>query len=362
MKRTFLFLFAATLTTWATAQSSADSTGFYGDQLSLPGVLEVFKSSSNLDGFMKSLNEASSEVNNLDLNQDGNTDFIDMRLVTDGDARALVLFVDVNEKESQDVAIIAIEKTSPKTIELQIIGDSIVYGSRLIYGPKDEVVTGGKGGPSVGELMPAAWCNVYYWPCVHWMYSPQFVQPLWTWNYGFYPPWWKPWQCSPRHSYYGRCRHWGAFYNTYMVIHCSNGWAAGLRNAQVSPLIAKGINYEGNLQYYPASVNGSSAGNGSSENTQNGGKSSQKEADSKNTSPRVEHKPTSGPDVEKSQKPGRQEPVRTGPKPSGPKPDAPKPNGPKPSGPKPSGSKPTPKAPAKGGKGGMQPAGGGKKK
>lgn len=237
MRKAILSFVAAVLMLGASAQTSADSTGFDGDQLNLPGVLEVFKSSKDLEGFLKRLNSESSEVNNLDLNQDGEVDFIDMRVETDGDNKAVVLSVDVNEKESQDVAIIAMEKTGPETVSLEIIGDANVYGSQIVYTPKDEVVTGAKGGPAVGELVILDWCNVYFWGCVNGMYADQFYAPIWTWSYGVYPSWWVRWRCRPRHLYHARCGYWGGFYNTTMVIHCSNGWAAGVRAAQVSPLV-----------------------------------------------------------------------------------------------------------------------------
>lgn len=351
MRTTILSFVAAVLMLGASAQTSADSTGFDGDQLSLPGVLEVFKTSKDLDGFLKNLNSESSEVNNLDLNQDGKADFIDMRLEADGDNKAIVLSVDVNEKESHDVAIIAMEKTGPETVVLEIIGDAYVYGSQMVYSPKDEVMTKAKGGPAVADLVTVDWCNVYFWDCVNGIYADQFLAPLWTWQYGVYPSWWSRWQCRARHLYYARCGYWGAFYNRRMVIHCSNGWAAGAQNVLVSPLVTdRSINYairrdKKGMTSSNANTNGGSQNNG---DHSDGNDNAQEIKKSK-----VEQRPTSGKDIDKAKKPVRREPVRTEPKPNGPK-TRPNPPAPKPSGPRPSSKQPA--------KGVVKPATGVKKK
>ena len=79
-------------------------------QLSLEAAIELFKKSDSPEDFEKRLNSENNDVNNLDLNEDGEIDYIRVVDNSAGDVHALVLQVAVSEKESQDVAVIEIEK------------------------------------------------------------------------------------------------------------------------------------------------------------------------------------------------------------------------------------------------------------
>src|ERR1043165_5132061 len=84
-------------------ETVSDSTGLPGDHFSLQGALEMFKKSSSLEDFETKLNEESNYVNNLDLNDDNQTDYVEVSDVMEGNIHAVVLKVAVNEKESQDI-------------------------------------------------------------------------------------------------------------------------------------------------------------------------------------------------------------------------------------------------------------------
>jgi hypothetical protein len=49
-----------------------------GDDFSLEGALELFKNSNSLEEFEKNLNQEKNQVNNLDLDGDGQTDYINV--------------------------------------------------------------------------------------------------------------------------------------------------------------------------------------------------------------------------------------------------------------------------------------------
>lgn len=51
------------------------------------------------------------KVTNLDLNQDGDVDFVRVNEFQEDDVRIFVLSVDISETESQDIAVIELEKT-----------------------------------------------------------------------------------------------------------------------------------------------------------------------------------------------------------------------------------------------------------
>ncbi len=118
----------------------ADSTGLPGDHFSLEGALDLFKKAESPEDFEKLLNQEDANVNNLDLNEDGETDYIRVIDNMEDDVHAIVLQVSVSEEESQDVAVIEIEKTGDEEATLQIIGDEVLYafhsgrssGSRVI--------------------------------------------------------------------------------------------------------------------------------------------------------------------------------------------------------------------------------------
>ena len=190
------------------ANIQTDSTGLDGDHFSLEGALELFKKSNSLEEFEKLLNSEDNHVNNLDLNEDGTIDYIRVEDHQDKDVHAIILQVPVNEKESQDIAVLEIEKTGSENAILQIIGDEAIYGESQIVEPfETEAKSTGKG-PSVDLEITRVVLNVWFWPSVRFIYRPGYrvwVSP-WRWNY--YPNYWKPW----------RPRTWRACYN-YRVAY-----------------------------------------------------------------------------------------------------------------------------------------------
>lgn len=56
------------------------------------------------------LNEENNSVNNLDLNNDDDIDYIVVEDIKEGDSHIVVLSTYLNEKEKQDIATIGIEK------------------------------------------------------------------------------------------------------------------------------------------------------------------------------------------------------------------------------------------------------------
>jgi len=71
-----------------------------GDNLNLYAVMNLFQESETLEGFEKNLNAEDSKINNLDLNNDDNIDYIKVLDYVDGEAHTIVLQVAVNEKEN----------------------------------------------------------------------------------------------------------------------------------------------------------------------------------------------------------------------------------------------------------------------
>lgn len=187
-----------------------------GQDFSLEGALAMFKKSDNLEAFEKALNEESNHVNNLDLNDDGKTDYITVTDIKEGDTHAIVLSTYLSEKEKQDIATIGIEKTGSESAMLQIEGDETLFGADAIAEPQDvaESSVGGKGGPEVSYDAKPIVVNVWVWPAVRFIYAPGYVVWVSPWRWAHYPRWWRPWRpvtrtvfvasCAPHRVYYHR--------------------------------------------------------------------------------------------------------------------------------------------------------------
>ena len=105
--------------------------GLPGDDLDLYAVLDIFQKSKTIEDFEKSLNDEKAGIVNLDLNNDGNIDFIKIVTEKEGDDFLFILQDPISEKETQDVAVISVAKDDAGKVYMQIIGDKDLYGKRL---------------------------------------------------------------------------------------------------------------------------------------------------------------------------------------------------------------------------------------
>ncbi len=192
MKTTLLItslLFASSL-----FAAEVDSTGLEGDNLDLNAVMDLFKDSDSPEDFEKKLNTQSNHVNNLDLNGDGEVDYI--RVIDSGDttSHALTLQVAVNETESQDVAVIELEETADDVVQIQIVGDTELYGDNYILLPE------------AAGTSPVI-VNVIMWRPVRFMWTPGYVLWVSPWKYRHHPTWFRPWKPLQWHAYHGHVAH-----------------------------------------------------------------------------------------------------------------------------------------------------------
>lgn len=202
---TLLLILLASTVGFSQEGEKPDNTG---DNFSLEGALALFKKSNSLEEFEKLLNEENNNVNNLDLNDDNDIDYIMVDDIREGDIHAIVLSTYIGDKEKQDIAIIGIEKTGNESATLQIEGDADLYVENTFIEPNEvvESSTGGKGGPSISEITTKqVIVNVWFWPSVRFLYAPTYVVWHSPWRWGFYPKWWRPWRPYKYHVFYNRC-------------------------------------------------------------------------------------------------------------------------------------------------------------
>lgn len=197
---TLIFLSIVSIAVHAQSQSGIDSTGLPGDHFSLQGALQMFQKASSIEEFEKMINTENNHVNNLDLNGDGEIDYVKVIDKSEGDAHAFILQVPVSENENQDIAVIELEKTGNESAMIQIIGDEDIYGEEIIVEPdggEEEVNTKKTSGPfyelNYEYQAVRVVVNVWVWPSVRFVYGPAYRPWVSPWRWRHYPAWWKPW-------------------------------------------------------------------------------------------------------------------------------------------------------------------------
>lgn len=173
-----------------------------GDNFSLQGALDLFSRSKDLEAFEKALNDPDQHINNLDLDNDGQVDYLRVVDHKEGDVHAIILQAPINGSESQDVAVIEVEKTGVNTAQARIVGDENLYGPGISY----EKYT------SVQEAPSTVVVDVWGWPSVRYIYGPSYRVWASPWYWGHYPGWYSPWHPYPVHVYYGYTTRYHPYY------------------------------------------------------------------------------------------------------------------------------------------------------
>jgi hypothetical protein len=242
MKKRFLF-FAIVMTglfslpVFSQTDNKPVALGLPGDNLNLYAVLDIFQKSKTLEDFEKALNDPDNKVNNLDLNNDGEIDYIEVESHKEGNTHVIVLQVAVNNNETQDVAVIEVDKDKKNNVHVQAIGDEDLYGKNYIVEPSDNVSgTPNPGYKSDGTVIVnnnttnnynTTTTNPSYvspsvsaWPVVLFLFSPVYVVYRSPWHWGYYPPYWRPWRPVYYHDYWGYHGHYygSPYYRRTVVI------------------------------------------------------------------------------------------------------------------------------------------------
>ena len=181
---------------WAdeTITVSANSSDI-SEGLDLKVVAKLFADAKNLEEFETMLNNPDSAFCNLDLNGDGQVDYLRVVETGEGNKRLIVLQAILAKDIYQDVASIYVEKDAADNVSVQVIGDEYVYGANYIIEP------------------------VYvYRPIIYdWFWGPYWYAWESPWYWGYYPGWWYVHRCWAhdwywRHCYaYHHCHHYCSF-------------------------------------------------------------------------------------------------------------------------------------------------------
>lgn len=159
-------LFAQTQTITVEANSDDISRN-----LDLKAVANLFGNSKDLEDFEKCLNDYDNQISNLDLNGDGEVDYLRVIETTEGKVHLVVIQAVLGKDIFQDVASILVEKDqTTQKITVQVVGNSYIYGSNYIVEPIYVHV------PVIYNYfwrpVSSHWCSPYYWG-----YYPNYYRP-----------------------------------------------------------------------------------------------------------------------------------------------------------------------------------------
>lgn len=205
MKTRFLSILILTISlisfsSFSQTENNEELLGLPGDGLDLYAVLNLFQKSKTIEDFEKSLNTEKTGIVNLDLNNDGKVDYINVVTEKDGDDFLFILQDPISEKETQDVAVISVSKDKEGKVSMQIIGDKDLYGKDYVVEPRTEPTESVTANPAYSGDDPVT-VNVEATtevivvqsaPVVQYVYSPAYVPYYPPYYYGYYPPYWRP--------------------------------------------------------------------------------------------------------------------------------------------------------------------------
>jgi len=149
--------------------------------LDLKAVANLFGEVKDLGEFEEKLNSSKLHLCNLDLNGDGQVDYLRVVEVEEEKDRHLVLIQAVLAKDIyQDVASIYVENNGNKNVTVQVIGDAYIYGENYVIEP------------------------VYiYRPVIYdWFWGPGWVCYSSPWYWGYWPGWYAPYPCWGYRDYW----------------------------------------------------------------------------------------------------------------------------------------------------------------
>jgi len=231
-----------------TAYSQTDQSELPGDNFSLEGALELFKKSPSPEEFEHLLNSPDSKVNNLDLNGDNAIDYIRVIDRNEGNVHAFILQAVVSETESQDVAVIELEKLANGKAVLQITGDADIYGIETIIEPTEEVRV------NAGTSTARTVVNVWAWPSVQYIYNPYYSVWISPWRWSVRPVWWSPWRPV---SYYMYDPWWAPYRPYYSVCYSHRvAYAHNLYRPYRTTSVAVYNRHYNQMAHYRSSRNG----------------------------------------------------------------------------------------------------------
>ena len=167
------------------------------DNLDLRAVASIFGQARNLDDFESRLNNPREQISNLDLNNDGNVDYLRVIESVENRTHLIVIQAVLAKDVFQDVAIVEVQKDNNNQVQVQVVGDVFMYGQNYIYEP-------------IYNLRPQIYAS--FWSG---NYNPYFSP--YYWNY--YPDYYSYWNPYPVFRYRRNVNVFINLDNTYNYVN-----------------------------------------------------------------------------------------------------------------------------------------------
>ena len=176
----FCVLLVSTVNTWAedvTTVKAKDAD--ISENLDLEAIASVFGEVKDLEEFEKKLNDPDARLSNLDLNGDGEVDYLRVVDTSKGDTHVVTIQAVIGKDQYQDVATIDVEKDKSGETQVQVVGNVYMYGPGYIVEPV--------------YVHPPIIFGFFWSPFYRPWHSPFY--------WGFYPPYFHPWPPYPPYRY-----------------------------------------------------------------------------------------------------------------------------------------------------------------
>jgi hypothetical protein len=178
------FALVSSLISWGHAQDRVivvSSPPGLESGLDLQAVAEAFKDAKDLASFEQMLNNPASGLNNLDLNQDGQVDFLRILEEEAEQGKVIVIQAVLGENTYSDVAYIDVQRDDKGEYRVQVRGEPELYREPVYYVPATVEVNRS---PIVVNLFDPYY-ERYHSP-YSWGYYPSWYVSFSTVRYGFY--------------------------------------------------------------------------------------------------------------------------------------------------------------------------------
>lgn len=168
------------------------------NNLDLYGIAYAFGEAEDLADFEARINSADAQISNLDLNGDGQVDYLRVVEAMEGNMHVVVVQAVLAKDLYQDVATIVVDKeTTSKSVSVQIVGDPYIYGTNYIIEP-------------VYVTTPVIY--TYFWrPVYHCYVSPYY--------WGYYPVYFHYRPCIHVNVYLHHMHRYRRAHYTHMSFH-----------------------------------------------------------------------------------------------------------------------------------------------
>jgi hypothetical protein len=133
--------------------------------LDLKAIATIFGDSRDLEEFERKINDFDSQISNLDLNSDGDVDYLRVIETSENNTHLVVIQAILDKDVFQDVATVVVERDRYRRSYVQIIGDPYIYGSNYIIEP--------------------VYYNTPY--IVSWFWTPRYHSWYSPYSWGYYP-------------------------------------------------------------------------------------------------------------------------------------------------------------------------------